>query len=74
MSLKLEERSRWHEELAASIRAGRFERAAALECRGVHHVVGIGQGGFTSRPYAKYSDVRRAEDAVLIIHRLAGLN
>ena len=74
MVAKLGEKCAWHDELAASIRAGRFEHATTLEFRGVHHVVGVGLDGIPSRPFAKYVDVRRAQDAVLLIHHLAGLN
>ncbi len=74
MVAKMCERSAWHDELAASIRRGRFQRALALEFRGVHHVVGVDPDGVPSRPFAKYADPRRAKDAVQLIHRLAGLN
>jgi hypothetical protein len=74
MVAKMGERRSWHDELAAFIRAGHFEFAAVTAFRGVHLVVGIGLDGVPSRPFAKYGDARRAQDAVLLVHRLAGVN
>jgi hypothetical protein len=63
----------WQRNLASVIRSGLLDRAEVVELRGLHAVVGVyNKDGSYTAPVAKYSERRRAQDAVDVIHRLAG--
>ncbi|AGA29871.1 hypothetical protein [Singulisphaera acidiphila] len=71
MMTTISETTVWQRNLASVIRSGLIDRAEVVELRGLHAVVGIYKDGSYSAPLAKYSERRRAEDAVAIVHRLA---
>ena len=70
MMTKLAETQLWQRNLASLIRSGLFTRAETGESHGLFTVVGIYSDGTTSAPLAKYADVRRATDAVHLVHQL----
>jgi len=71
MQTKLAETQLWQLNLASLIRSGLFLRADTGEFNGLHTVVGIYRDQTCSAPLAKYSDLRRAHDAVLLVNQLA---
>ncbi len=70
MTAKLADTSLWQRNLASLIRSGLFTRAETGESHGLYTVLGVYTDGTFSAPLAKYADVRRAEDAVLLVNRL----
>jgi hypothetical protein len=74
MTMKLAEITLWQRNLASLIRSGLYRRAAVAETQGLFQVVGIYGDGSQSAPLAKYSDRRRAEDAVHLIDNLLALD
>jgi hypothetical protein len=73
MTMKLAEITLWQRSLASLIRSGLYERAAVVEAQGLYLVVGVYGDGSQSAPLAKYSDRRRAEDAVNLVENLLDL-
>lgn len=71
MTTTMSEKTLWQQNLASLIRSGLFVRAEEVDLRGLHAVVGVYPDGSHSAPLAKYSDPRRAEDALAVVHRLA---
>lgn len=71
MTAKVAETQLWQQNLASLIRSGLFSRAATGELNGLFTVVGIYADQTSSAPLAKYSDLRRATDAVNLVNRLA---
>jgi hypothetical protein len=71
MTTTMTEKTLWQQNLASLIRSGLFVRAEGVDLRGLHAVVGVYPDGSHSAPLAKYSDPRRAEDALAIVQRLA---
>lgn len=71
MSMKLAETQLWQRNLASLIRSGFFTRAVTGESKGLHTVVGEYLDGTFSAPVAKFSDARRAQDAVHLVNQLA---
>lgn len=71
MTTKVAETQLWQQNLASLIRSGLFTRATTGELNGLFTVVGIYADESTSAPVAKYSDLRRAMDAVNLVNRLA---
>jgi hypothetical protein len=71
MTTKVAETQLWQQNLASLIRSGLFSRAATGELNGLFTVVGIYADQTSSAPLAKYSDLRRATDAVNLVNRLA---
>ena len=71
MTTTMTETTLWQRNLASLIRSGLFARAEVIGSRGLHAVVGVYGDGTHSAPLAKYADRRRAEDAVLVVHRIA---
>ena len=68
---KLAETQLWQQNLASLIRSGLFLRADTGEFYGLFTVVGIYKDESCSAPLAKYSDLRRALDAVYLVNQLA---
>ena len=60
----------WQQNLASLIRSGLFSKAATGEANGLFTVVGVYTDGMCSAPLAKYSDLRRAEDAAILVNRI----
>lgn len=71
MSAKLAEIQLWQRNLASLICSGFFCKADTVEQNGLFTVVGVYGDGSFSAPVAKYADARRAQDAALLINRLA---
>lgn len=71
MTTTIAEPTLWQRNLASLIRSGLFERGDVAELRGLHVVVGVYPDGSHSAPLAKYSDPRRAADALDVVARLA---
>lgn len=71
MTAKLADIQLWQRNLASLIRSGLFTRAATGDLNGLFTVVGIYGDGTRSAPMAKYADIRRAEDAALLVNQLA---
>jgi hypothetical protein len=71
MTTILSETTLWQRNLASLIRSGLFNRAEVIQFRGLDAVVGVYGDGSFSAPLAKYSDRRRAQDAVAVVHQLA---
>ncbi len=69
---KLADTQLWQRNLASLIRSGLFTKAETVESHGLFKVVGIYGDGTSSAPLAKYSDIRRAQDAADMANRLAG--
>ncbi|WP_406700495.1 hypothetical protein V5E97_16945 [Singulisphaera sp. Ch08] len=67
----ISETTMWQRHLASVIRSGLIDRAAVVDFRGLHAVVGVYKDGSYSAPLAKYSEYRRAEDAMAVVQRLA---
>jgi len=63
----------WQQKLASLIRSGLFSRAMTGESNGLYTVVGIYADQTCSAPLAKYSEMRRATDAVNLVNRLASV-
>jgi hypothetical protein len=63
----------WQQKLASLIRAGLFSKAMTGETNGLYSVVGVYSDETRSAPLAKYSDLRRATDAVNLVNRLANV-
>jgi hypothetical protein len=72
MTAKLAETQLWQQNLASLIRSGLFVKAATGEVNGLFTVVGVYTDETVSAPLAKYSDLRRATDAVNLVNRIAG--
>jgi hypothetical protein len=72
MTMKTAETTLWQRNLASLIRTGLFDRAEVIGLRGLHAVVGVYGDGSHSAPLAKYADGRRADDALSVVHHLAG--
>lgn len=73
MTAKLSDATLWQTTLASLIRSGLFDRAEVVDSRGLYAVVGVyATDGSHSAAIAKYADVRRAEDALDVVYRLAG--
>jgi hypothetical protein len=70
MATKLAEITPWQRDLASLIRTGVYQRAAIVEASGLFLVVGVHADGSPSAPLAKYSDRRRAEDALTLVAKL----
>jgi hypothetical protein len=68
--MKLAEITLWQRNLASLIRSGLYQRAAVVEAQCLFVVVGVYDDGSQSAPLAKYSDRRRAEDAVNLVANL----
>jgi hypothetical protein len=71
--MKLAEITLWQRNLASLIRSGLYQRAAVVAAQGLFLVVGVYDDGSTSAPLAKYSDQRRAQDAVDLVENLLDL-
>lgn len=71
MLAKLADTQLWQRNLASLIRSGLFLRAEIGAQYGLFTVVGVYGDGSLSKPLAKYADQRRAEDAALLVNRLA---
>ena len=71
MTTILAETTLWQRNLASLIRSGLFNRAEVIPFRGLDAIVGVYGDGSHSAPLAKYSNRRRAEDAVAVVHGLA---
>ena len=71
MTVQVPETQLWQQNLVSLIRSGLFTRAAIDEIKGLHTVVGVYNDESLSAPIAKYSDPRRAADAVGLVNRLA---
>jgi len=71
MTTKVAETQLWQQNLASLIRSGLFSRATTGEANGLFTVVGLYADQTVSAPLAKYSDLRRATDAVNLVNRLA---
>ncbi len=71
MIAKLADIQLWQRNLASLIRSGLFTKAEIAESNGLYRVVGIYGDGSRSAPMAKYADIRRAEDAALLVNQLA---
>jgi hypothetical protein len=71
MTTKLADTQLWQRNMASLIRSGLFSRAVTGEFIGLHTVVGVYIDETTSAPLAKYSDLRRAIDAVNLVNQLA---
>jgi hypothetical protein len=63
----------WQRNLANLINSGLFVHAVMSETHGLFTVHGEYGNGTLSAPLAKYSDKRRAEDAVHCVNVAAGL-
>jgi pentatricopeptide repeat protein len=70
MATKLAEITLWQRSLASLIRSGVYQRAAIIEAQSLFLVVGIHGDGSASPALAKYSDHRRAEDALTLVRKL----
>jgi len=70
MLMKLAETTLWQRNLASLIRSGLLERAAIIEVNQLFAIVGIYGDGSRSASLAKYSDRRRAEDALNLVHHM----
>jgi hypothetical protein len=73
MTARLAETRLWQQNLAALIRSGLFSRADTGAANGLFTVVGVYTDGACSAPLAKYSDLRRAEDAAHLVNRIVRL-
>ena len=73
MTALLPETQLWQQKLASLIRAGLFSKAMTGETNGLFSVVGVYADETCSAPLAKYSDLRRAADAVNVVNRLANV-
>jgi hypothetical protein len=71
--MKLAEITLWQRNLASLIRSGLYQRAAVVEAQGLFVVVGVYDDGSQSAPLAKYSDRRRARDAMDLVENLVEL-
>jgi hypothetical protein len=74
MTMKLAEITLWQRNLASLIRSGLYQRAAVVKTQSLFQVVGVYGDGSQSAPLAKYSDRRRAEDAVHLVENLLALD
>ena len=70
MTGKLAEITLWQRSLASLIRSGLLKQAEIIEAQGLYMVVGVYDDGSRSAPLAKYADRRRADDALILVHRL----
>jgi pentatricopeptide repeat protein len=70
MATKLADITLWQRNMASLIRSRVYERAAIVEAAGLFVVVGIQSDGSSSPALAKYSDRRRAEDALTVVAKL----
>jgi hypothetical protein len=70
MTMRLAEITLWQRNLASLIRSRLLDRATIIEAQGLFHVVGIYSDGTQSAPLAKYSDLRRAQDALNLVSNL----
>jgi len=73
MTAKLAETQLWQQNLASLIRSGLFSKAATGEMNGLYTVVGVYADETSSAPLAKYSDLRRANDAANLVNHLANV-
>jgi hypothetical protein len=73
MTARLVETQLWQQNLASLIRSGLFSKAATGEMNGLYTVVGVYTDETSSAPLAKYSDLRRANDAANLVNRLASV-
>jgi hypothetical protein len=72
MTAKLAETQLWQQNMASLIRSGLFSKATTGEMNGLYTVVGVYNVDETfSAPLAKYSDLRRANDAANLVNQLA---
>ena len=71
MTTKLADTQLWQQNMASLIRSGLFSRAVMGEFNGLFTVVGVYGDESTSAPLAKYSDSRRALDAVNLVNQLS---
>jgi hypothetical protein len=71
MITRLAETQLWQQKLASLIRTGLFSKAMTGETKGLYSVVGVYSDETRSAPLAKYSELRRATDAVNLVNRLA---
>jgi hypothetical protein len=71
MTAKLAETQLWQQNLASLIRSGLFSKAVTGEMNGLYTVVGVYADQTCSAPLAKYSDLKRAIDAALLVNKLA---
>jgi hypothetical protein len=70
MTTKLAEITLWQRSLASMIQSGLYLRAAIIEVSNLFMVVGVYDDGSHSASLAKYSDRRRAEDALNLVQNL----
>lgn len=68
---KLADTQLWQRNLATLVRSGLFTRAETGQHNGLFTVVGVYTDGTMSAPVAKYGDLRRANDAALMVNMLA---
>jgi hypothetical protein len=73
MTTRLAETQLWQQKLASLIRSGLFSKAMIGETNGLYSVVGVYSDATRSAPLAKYSDLRRATEAVNLVNRLANV-
>ena len=73
MTTRLAQTQLWQQKLASLIRLGLFSKAMTGETNGLYSVVGVYADETRSAPLAKYSDLRRATDAVNLVNRLANV-
>jgi hypothetical protein len=73
MTARLAETQLWQQNLASLIRSGLFSKAMVGESNGLYTVVGVYADETCSAPLAKYSEMRRATDAVNLVNRLANV-
>jgi hypothetical protein len=74
MTTKLAEITLWQRNLASLIRSGLYQAATVVEAQCLFLVVGVYTDGSHSAALAKYSDRRRAEDAVNVVANLLDLS
>jgi hypothetical protein len=71
MTTRLAVTQLWQQKLASLIRSGLFSKAIAGETKGLYCVVGVYSDETRSAPVAKYSNLRRATEAVNVVNHLA---
>jgi hypothetical protein len=71
MTARLAGTQLWQQNLASLIRSGLFSKAVTSEANGLFTVVGIYTDETCSAPLAKFSDRRRAAEAVNLVNQIA---
>lgn len=74
MTTLFAETTLWQQNLASLIRSGLFVRAEVVGLKGLNAIVGVYADGSHSAPLAKYGDLRRADDVLALVRRLAEPN